>query len=58
MTYGVDLFQGDLSNVLLDAVILPHVCVTKITSDQINQPNKCFTGGIQAFIVGGVKRKL
>lgn len=55
VTYGVDLFQGDLANVLLDAVILPQVCVTKITSNKVN---KCFTGGIQAFIVGGVKRKL
>lgn len=37
VTHGVDLFQGDLSNILLDAVILPQVCVTKITSNKINQ---------------------
>lgn len=37
VTYGVDLFQGDLSNVLLDAVILPQVCMTRITSNKINQ---------------------
>lgn len=34
-TYRVDLFQGDLSDVLLDAVILSQVRVTKMTSNKI-----------------------